>query len=304
MIVYELQQVTKFYPGQNVPVNKDITLQIHEGEIFGLLGDNGAGKTTLIKQMVNLLKISSGSIQLFGRPIDEDPMYVSLQVGYMPQESYAFNHLTVGEALYFTAHLRGMSRREAKDERDRLLSIWKIEELRDKYSSKLSGGQRRLLRLAVTMAGSPSVLILDEPTNELDPQKRKLVWDILRKINSEKGTTIIFITHDAIEAEKLIKRVGIMHKGQLVAVGEPGELKRAVDKMIRFEMFFQPEQPPMLPMDMNYKEVHPGRYLAFVETDRVSELLKNIELKQLDDFKIYSATLEDLYLYYAAENNE
>jgi len=210
VIVYDIQNLVKSYPGQAQPANKNITLQIDEGEIFGILGDNGAGKSTLVRQMVNLLSSDSGAIALFGHNIVEVPHQVQMTVGYMPQESGALNNLTVGEALFFTAHLRGMSRTDARKECAALLDLWQIRELRHQPSSRLSGGQRRLLRLAVAMAGTPPVLILDEPTNDLDPQRRKLVWDILRDINREQGTTIILITHDAIEAEKAIQRVGIL----------------------------------------------------------------------------------------------
>jgi len=230
--VYDVRDLVKYYPGQARPANKDVTLQIHQGEIFGILGDNGAGKSTLVRQMVNLLRSSSGSIRLFDQSIGQDPLHVPLNVGYMPQETHALNILTVGEALFFTAHLRGLSRAEARQERDTLLELWRIEDLRHEYSTRLSGGQRRLLRLAVAMAGSPPVLILDEPTNDLDPQRRRLVWDVLRHLNSEHGTTIIFITHDAIEAEKIIQRVGIMCDGELVVVGRPSELKRSVDQKV------------------------------------------------------------------------
>ena len=91
----------------------------------------------------------------------------------------------MGEALYFTAHLRGMTRAQSRRERDELLALWQIEDLRDKYCQRLSGGQRRLLRLAVAMAGSLPVLLLDEPTNDLDPLRRRLVWDVLRRVNQE-----------------------------------------------------------------------------------------------------------------------
>jgi ABC-2 type transport system ATP-binding protein len=243
LIVYDVQDLVKFYQGQSEPANRGITLQIQQGEIFGLLGDNGAGKTTLVRQMVNLLRSTSGSITLFGEPIAADPQFVPANVGYMPQETHSLNTLTVGEALYFTAHLRGMSRTEARQERDRLLDLWQIEELRNQDNSRLSGGQRRLLRLAVAMAGSLPVLILDEPTNDLDPLRRRLVWDVLRQINRERGTTIIFITHDAIEAEKVIERVGIMRDGGLVALGRPSDLKRAIDRKLRLELFCAPDAP-------------------------------------------------------------
>lgn len=299
MIVYDIRNLVKTYPGQTKRANNNITLQIYEGEIFGILGDNGAGKSTLMRQMVNLLSSDSGSIALFGKNIVEAKRQVEMNVGYLPQEVGALNNLTVKEALYFTAHLRGMSRIAARKECDDMLDLWQIQQLRHQPSSHLSGGQRRLLRLAVAIAGSPPVLILDEPTNDLDPQRRKLVWDILRDLNRQRGTTIILITHDAIEAEKVIQRVGIMRFGELVAVGRPSELKQQVDKMLRLELFFSPETPPTLPPYLTCYPLEPGRWRVLLEWNQVSLILNCLNLDTLDDFRLYSATLEDLYLHYA-----
>ncbi len=299
MLVYDIQNLVKHYPQQKQSANNHISLQIHQGEIFGLLGDNGAGKSTLVRQMVGLIRNTSGSIRLFGEDIFQHPTLVSLNVGYMPQDGRALNNLTVGEALYFTAHLRGLSRADAREERDRLLKSWQIEILRDKYNSRLSGGQTRLLQIAVAMAGSPPVIILDEPTNNLDPQRRKMVWDVLRRFNREQGTTIIFITHDAIEAEKIIQRVGIMQAGELVAIGHPNELKQVVDRKLRLELFFQPDQPPSLPADLPCTRIEPGRWLVLLEWDQAGQIVNNLNMEHIDDFRLYSATLEDLYLHYA-----
>ena len=301
MIVYDIQNLVKQYSGQLHLANKNITLQIEQGEIFGILGDNGAGKSTLVRQMVNLVRSTSGSIALFGKDITRNPLLVPTYVGYMPQNGRALNQLTVGEALYFTAHLRGLSRADAGKERDMLLDIWQIKELRHKYSSKLSGGQMRLLQLAVSMAGVPPVLILDEPTNDLDPQRRRLVWDVLRQLNSEHGTTIIFITHNAIEAEKVIQRVGIMRAGEFVALGRPSDLKKLVDQKLRLELFFSPETPPNLPPGLTYSQLESGRWLILLEREQLMTTLNCLELDQLDDFRCYSATLEDLYVHYTAQ---
>ncbi len=298
MIIYDIDHVTKQYPKQPQPANRDITLQIYEGEIFGLLGDNGAGKTTLVRQMVNLQQPTSGLIKLFGRPVAEDPIYAAKLVGYMPQDANALNNLTVGEALYFTGHLRGLSRWDAQQECKWLLDTWQIGELRDKFSSRLSGGQRRLLRLVVAIAGGLPVLILDEPTNDLDPQRRRMVWENLRQLNQREGTTIIFITHDAIEAEKIIERVGIMRAGELVAVGQPHELKQQVAQPLRLELLFPPDRPPTLPVHLTSTELQPGRWLTWLERDEVGAVLNGLDLAQLDDFRLTSATLEDLYVHY------
>ena len=301
MMVYDVQNLVKVYPQQTQPANKNITLQIHEGEIFGLLGENGAGKTTLVRQMVNLLRSTSGSITLFGQPVAHDPLYVPQYVGYMPQDTHSLNILTVGEALYFTAHLRGMSRAEARRERDKLLELWEIQDLRNQYCQRLSGGQRRLLRLAVSMAGSLPVLVLDEPTNDLDPLRRRLVWDVLRRVNRECGTTIVFITHDAIEAEKIIGRVGIMREGELVAVGRPSDLKQAVDRKLRLELVFLPGSPPALPPELPRHEIQPGRWIVLLEWNEATTVLSGLDLDRVDDFRLYSATLEDLYVHYTTQ---
>lgn len=301
MLVYNVEQLSKQYPGQARPANDQISLQIHAGEIFGLLGDNGAGKSTLVRQMVNLLRPTTGTITLFGQPVGVNPLHVPHYVGYMPQDKAAMNNLTVGEALYFTAHLRGLSRADARQERDRLLALWQIDTLRHQYCPRLSGGQRRLLLLAVAMAGRLPVLVLDEPTNDLDPQRRKLVWDVLREENRTQGVTIIFITHDAIEAEKIIQQVGIMRAGKLVALGKPSSLKEQVDQQLRLELFFDPERPPTLPPDLTPVLLDSGRWLIYLPRAQAGVVLQKLDLAHLHDFRLYSATLEDLYLYYATQ---
>ena len=302
MIAYEVQDLVKLYPGQKQPANDHISLQILPGEVFGLLGDNGAGKTTLVRQMVNLLRSTSGSIQLYGEPVGRDPLRTPALVGYMPQASLALNNLTVGEALYYTAHLRGLNRREAEAERDRLLELWQIGDLRDQLSNRLSGGEGRLLRLAASIAGSPPVLVLDEPTNDLDPQRRRLVWNVLCQTNQEQGSTIIFITHDAIEAEKVVQRVAIMRRGKLAAVGRPSDLKRLVDRKLRLELFFPPDAPPPLPPGLAPRQLQPGRWLVLLEREEALRILADLSLDGLEDWRLYSATLEDLYLHYATQD--
>ncbi len=298
MIVYDVDNVTKIYPRQSIPANKAISLQIRHGEIFGLLGDNGAGKTTLVRQMVALLPTTSGKIKLFGRDVTRDPLHVPTHVGYMPQEARALNNLTVSESLFYTARLRGLSRSDARREHDRVIGLWDIDAIRGKVSSKLSGGERRLLRLAVAMIADPPILILDEPTNDLAPQRRRLVWEVLGHMNRERGTTILFVTHDAIEAERAIQRVGIMRSGELIVVGEPSDLKRKMDRKLRLELFFRPDVPPRMPEGLAYHELHPGRWLAWIDREEASTVLAQLDMVRLEDFRLTSATLEDLYVQY------
>ena len=298
MIVYDVRNLVKTYPGATEPANKNISFQVRQGEIFGILGDNGAGKTTLIKQMVNLLGSDSGAILLYCKPIAHEGLYLPSLVGYMPQESHALNQLTVAEALYYSAHLRGMTRSAALDERNRLLEIWDMEDLRDHPSARLSGGQRRLLRLAVATAASSKVLVLDEPTNDLDPQKRRLVWENLREINEKRGTTIIFITHDAAEAEKIIERVGILHQGELVVTGAPHRLKRNLKNKLRLEIAFEPGRAPLLPVDLARRQLTATRWQIYLEQHQLGDVIAALDIDRLTDMKLNSATLEDLYFHY------
>jgi ABC-2 type transport system ATP-binding protein len=302
MLAYRVEGLTKFYPGQTRPANDNISFEVSQGEIFGVLGDNGGGKSTLVRQMVGLLRSTSGSIELFGESIDHNDHSPSLLVGYMPQQNDALNRLTVGEALFFTAHLRGMSRADARRERDGLLERLDLGRLRDTDNARLSGGQRRLLRLAVAMAGSPPVLVLDEPTNNLDPLRRRFVWDVLRSLNSESGVTIIFITHDAVEAERVIQRIGIMREGRLVAIGRPPELKRRLGRELRVELRFSPARPPAVGDGFRFEVRRPDHWVLLAEWSEALRLLQSLNPDDLDSIRVYSPTLEDLYLHYVAES--
>ena len=225
-------------------------------------------------------------------------MLVPRYVGYMPQTARTLNSLTVSEALYFTSHLRGCDRQESNRERERLLRLWDLHDIRAELCSRLSGGQQRLLQLAAAMAGQPPILILDEPTNELSPQRRRHVWETLRAENSERGTTIIFITHDAIEAEKIIQQVGIMHQARLVALGKPSELKNQLDQKLRLELRFQPDSPPDLPSGLHPQKLSEDHWIVGLDQHQVEAALSGLDFSRIDDFQLQTATLEDLYLHY------
>lgn len=180
------------------------------------------------------------------------------------------------------------------------MQLWQLNDLRAELCSRLSGGQQRLLQLATAMAGQPPILVLDEPTNELAPQRRRHVWEILRAENRERGTTIVFITHDAIEAEKIIQQVGIMRQGRLVALGDPSTLKRQLDQQLRLELRFPSALPPVLPEGFHTQEIAEGHWLVRLDQQQVEAALAALNLEHIDDFQLHSATLEDLYMHYTS----
>ncbi|MCB9461439.1 MAG: ABC transporter ATP-binding protein [Anaerolineaceae bacterium] len=297
MTAYEINHLTRYYPNQSQPANDDISLVIEEGEFFGLLGDNGAGKTTLVKQMANLLKPSSGQVSLFGKLVSDSPLYASQHIGYMPQSGMALNNVTVDEALYFAAHLRGWSRADARQERDRLVDLLQLGEVRKRTMFQMSGGQKRLVALATCMAARPPIMILDEPTNDLAPQTRIRVWDILREANANDGTTVILVTHNVLEAEKVIQRVAIMKDGKVIAKGRPGALKAQLSRQLHLEVIFSPNIPPTLPGSVKPHQISPGRWHLLIERDEAATYINSLSHDlAVEDFRLSTATLEDLYL--------
>jgi ABC-type multidrug transport system ATPase subunit len=298
--VLESVRLTKVYARALQPANRDISIRIEPGEIFGILGDNGAGKTTLVRQLVGLEAPTSGQVYFRGRPVSGAERDLTTQVGYMPQSAFALNNLTVSEALYFASRFRGLDRMASRAESRRQIEIWGLHAVRRRVAKRLSGGERRLLQLAVTMAADPPILVLDEPTANLDPVNRRLVWDRVRSANGD-GTTVVFVTHDAAEAEKVLRRVAILRGGEIAAIGYPSELKRELDMRLRLQLTWDPRERPDLPDMPGEADYENGTWHTVVDKAEVGSVLSSVDLAGFQDVQVASATLEDLYLHYVAQ---
>ena len=289
-----VQQVVKSYGEHDRPAVDGVTLEISRGEIFGILGDNGAGKSTLAKLVTGLLRPDSGVVQTMGMDVADDPLS-GTQIAYMPQDSRAMNRLTVSEAIFFSARLRGYSRAEARAEVARLVALWGMEPIRNRVSSTLSGGQRRLLQLAVTFAAALPLVVLDEPTNDLDPVRRKAVWENLIRLREQTGLTVLFVTHDAVEAEKVVDRVAIMQNGRFTVIGPPSKLKAEValttNVYVRFRDGFR---PPDLASNSAGNEVRMS-----LAQDAALDFVRAIDMDDVEEISLMPATLEELYIHYA-----
>lgn len=249
--------------------------------------------------MLGLVRPDEGTVRLLGRDVFAHPRFAASTVGYMPQTAFALNSLTVKEAIYFSAHLRGVTAKAARRERNHLLGLLGLTHLAGKVARQLSGGERRLLQIAVTLAASPPVLVLDEPTNELDPSRRRQVWQLFRELNQRDGHTIILITHNAIEAEQVIERVGILKEGRLVALGAPAELKTTLHSQVRLSITLGNTQRHGLPGYVRVQSEHRGKVVALVESADLPHLTKDVDLTQFPEFTMQTATLEDVYVSYA-----
>jgi ABC-2 type transport system ATP-binding protein len=300
--VYHVESLTKRYPGASRNANDDISLTVHSGEVFGLLGPNGAGKTTLVRQLVGLLRPTSGRVLLFANDVARFPERVAEHVAVQPQDPAALLDLTAAESVYHTARLRGLSRRDARAATERTLAALSLQALAGRRVRQLSGGEKRLVSLAVALVGDRPVLVLDEPTNDLDPGARRMVWDHLRAVNAT-GTTIVLVTHDVLEAERVIDRVGLINHGRLMALGPTDELRRRVDQRVRVEVTLSDAGGA----DVGELLAGAGEVLTsgertrvLVPVDRVREVIDKVVERLgphgLSDLRVQGPSLEDVYL--------
>jgi len=198
-----------------------VTLQVHQGDIFGLVGPDGAGKTTLIRLVCGLLAPDSGSVKLFNDKSQGSATAESF--GYMPQKFSLYGDLTVMENINFFGSMYGLDRKTTRQRADEILQITDLIRFKERFADNLSGGMKQKLALTCALISRPKLLVLDEPTFGVDPESRKEFWKILYQLNKE-GMTILVSTPYMDEAE-LCKRVGFMERGKLVAVDSPGSLK-------------------------------------------------------------------------------
>jgi ABC-2 type transport system ATP-binding protein len=310
--IYEIRHLRKMYKRDMKVANDDISFDVFPGEILSVLGPNGAGKSTLVKQMVAQSKPTSGTIMLFDRDVTRHSREVAQRVGYYAQESWAMANLTVKEALSFTARFRGFNRLNAEHLTNEWLDRLELHALAGKMMKRISGGQRRLAGLASIMIGDPSVLILDEPTNELDPVKRKIVWDLVREKNRKLGTTILLVTHNVLEAEQVVDRVAIVNHGKLQVIDSIANLKKQLDPRLRVEITIQTgmrSEAEVILRDWGHVEIiSENRLRMLVESNEihavVSHITEHINELYCTEYKIVPPSLEDVYLNLGGQSDE
>lgn len=218
----EFQGLSKVYGSFNAV--KPLTLTVRRGEVFGFLGPNGAGKTTTIRMMMGILVPSGGQVLIDGFDCQAEPAEVKRRVGYLPDTPVFYDYLRGREILQFVAEMHGLPRAEAAQRSSRLLAEFGLTEAGEDYAVNYSLGMKKRLGLACALIHEPSVLILDEPINGLDPRASRDVQERLLEA-AARGVTIFVSTHLLDMAEKLCDRVGIIHRGELVATGTLDEIR-------------------------------------------------------------------------------
>jgi len=215
-----LEHVTKRFGKKTVV--EDVSLDVHKGEIFGLLGPSGAGKTTIVKMIAGIDEATSGTIHVLNKKMPD--LHVMERIGFMAQSDALYGELTAFENLQFFASIYGLKGKKQRERIDDVMNLVNLTDDMKKPVHQYSGGMKRRLSLAISLLHEPEVLLLDEPTVGIDPVLRQAIWEELERIR-QNGTTIVVTTHVMDEAEKC-QRLAMIRDGRLIAVGSPDELKK------------------------------------------------------------------------------
>jgi ABC-2 type transport system ATP-binding protein len=303
---FEVRDLRKVYPSPPVIANDGLSFAVSPGEAFGLLGPNGAGKSTLVRQLVGLMRPTSGEIKLFGEPLRRTRRMnprLGRTVAYLPQGSLAQGDWKVAEAISWTGRLRGLSSPTARRETEDLLRDLELTELAERQLRKLSGGQKRLVQIGMTLVGRLPVLILDEPTTDIDPVLRRRIWSMIAS-RARAGAAVILVTHDVAEAEQALDRVAILDKGRLVAAGTPAELKSSLAHRTRLEVTVAEDRTAdpyeIAALIGSRAKVEGRRVSGWVPAEEAVRILEKVVAEAtpegLEDVRLVTPTLEDVYL--------
>ena len=230
MSIIEARGLARVFATKPGPVEavRGVDVTVEAGEIVGFLGPNGAGKTTTLRMLTTLIKPTAGTATVVGCDLLADPQGVRERIGYVSQVGGTDPSCPVVEELLLQGELHGLSRAESRRRGDALLDGLDLRAIAMRPAGSLSGGQRRRLDIALGLVHRPPLLFLDEPSTGLDPQSRSHLWDQVRKLRSEHGTTVFLTTHYLDEADALADRLLIIDHGKIVAEGTPAELKRRI----------------------------------------------------------------------------
>ncbi|HZU73529.1 MAG TPA: ABC transporter ATP-binding protein [Acidimicrobiales bacterium] len=295
----EIDRLTKVYDS-SVRANDEISLRVEPGEVFGLLGPNGAGKSTLVKQLIGLLKPTGGSIRLGPHDLVADPAAARQLCSYLPQAPMPIESLRAEEAIRLTGAIRGGLRSAVGARASELLAELDIEEWRKTVGLRLSGGIRRLVGFAMVVVVPGRLVILDEPTNDVDPHRRRLLWQLIRRLG-EEGSAVLLVTHNVMEAEKSVDRLAVIDGGRVVAEGTPSALKAADRGRMRLHLMLAPGKPTP---DLPGYAAHPtraGNNLVCVvdETltgDAIAWARQQVSDGVAEEYALGATSLEDVYI--------
>lgn len=288
--VIEINHLNKSFG--KVKAVQDLSFYVKKGELFAFLGVNGAGKSTTISIMCGQLKRDSGSVKICGTDVDESANTAKLRLGAVFQNSVLDSALTVRDNLISRAALYGIKGMALEKRLSELDSLLGLKELYKRTVGKLSGGQRRRIDIARALIHQPEILIMDEPTTGLDPQTRKLLWDVITKMRKENNMTVFLTTHymeEAADADYVV----ILDSGKISACGTPLFLKNSYtgDYITLYGLSEEQIQSFELP----YEAIGDAYRITVPDTKAATELIiKHPEL--FSDYEITKGKMDDVFL--------
>ncbi len=281
-----------------------LSLEVAEGEIFGLLGPNGSGKTTAINCILSLLKYDKGDIEIFGKPMAPEAYDIKRNIGVIMQNVAVFEELTVYENIDYFCGLYIPDKTERKKLVEEAIDFVGLQDYKAFYPKKLSGGLLRRLNIACGIAHKPKLIILDEPTVAVDPQSRNKILEGIERLNRQ-GATVIYTSHYMEEVEQICTRIVIMDKGKIIAAGTKEELKAMITlgEKITVETFsIRPEDLIELRRLPNISSADYNENLLVIKSDKgknnLETVLDFLRKHEISFGKIYSElpTLNDVFL--------
>lgn len=299
-MLLEIVELTKTYRRGGVRANDGVTLSVETGEVYGLLGHNGAGKTTLVNQVVGLARPDTGSIRIGGRDVVADPALARRLCSMQPQAQVPLTGLTPRQAMELVGRLRGARPDAVRTRTRELARALEIEEWLDTDGARLSGGIKRLVSFGLTAVAPGNLVILDEPTNDVDPVRRRHLWTQVRDL-ADRGSAVLLVTHNVVEAERSVDRLAILHTGRVIRQGTPSELKASTGGELRLELTPEPgAEPPVMPGFASRMVTSGTRLLVMIPVGSAGEAAAWAALERragrIEEFHLGPVTLEDVYI--------
>jgi ABC-2 type transport system ATP-binding protein len=294
---------------QNLTAVDNLSLDICNNEVFGLLGQNGAGKTTIIHMLATLLKPTSGSATVNGFDIVKEPAKVRASIGIVFQAPSSDDMLTGYENLKLHSLLYSVPRKIREKRISDVLELVDLTERQHDQVKKYSGGMRRRLEIARGILHKPKILFLDEPTLGLDPRSRESMWKYIRKLVQEEKITIILTTHYMEEADFLCDRIGILDRGKIIALDTPSQLKEIVsgNDIIKLRLEKKDEDYDTLLKDLSF--IHristdvDGSVILLVEnaSRNLPKILKKVNAESVE---FSNRNLNDVFIHFTAQETK
>jgi len=295
----EITDVCKVYR-KGAVANDEISLRVEPGEVYGLLGPNGAGKSTLVKQVIGLLKPTSGRIRLGPHDLVASPAVARQLCSYLPQAQMPIESLRGAEAIELGGLVRGGDRRLVRARTQELIEALDLGEWRRTLGARMFGGVRRLVGFAMVAVHPGRVVILDEPTNDVDPLRRRLLWQQVRRL-ADDGCAVVLVTHNVLEAEKAVDRLAIVDRGRVLAEGTPPALKADARDQLRLQVTLRPDvAEPDRPGFVLHAVRSGNTLIATIPADAAAQAIgwaqSLVEAGPAEEFGLGATTLEDAYI--------